>query len=124
MSNLASELNQFIGTMAYHTVFGKVVATDGVQYLADKAKAHWLLTDIAAWYLIEGKKYPFLLAELVVTPGNCPKGHLTIREDTGLAPVYEQHYEYTDFPLPSIKLYIQQGYAGEVVYVIMLPSEY
>ena len=45
MTNLQEELKQFYGSETFyrHPLFRKFVFTEGVQYLAEKAGAHWLL---------------------------------------------------------------------------------
>ena len=43
--SLKQELMQFTGTMQYHkiTSFSKLVVTDGILYLCEKAKCYWLI---------------------------------------------------------------------------------
>lgn len=122
MSDLQAELAQFTGTENYHR-FGmrrNVVATDGVKYLAENAKAYWLLDAIASYQgdkRITGRLRDMQFWNLTV------KGRgaiLTCRADDGIPPAITQEIEYTDFPLPSIDLWVG---CGDLI-VIMLPSEY
>jgi hypothetical protein len=93
-------------------------STDGAVYLADKAKAWWLL-DVYASYLmqIDGNKESFTC--LKVTTSN--QTAMVVIEDGNEHVIAKQHIEHTDFPLASIMLY---GCWGEDGWVVMLPSEY
>jgi len=53
------------------------------------------------------------------------KGVLVCCEDEG-KPVYEKEIESTDFPLPSVKIWVAAGGDpdGKVFKVLLLPSEY
>jgi len=42
---------------------------------------------------------------------------LACREDCGIPVIFEQKYEYTDFPVGTWKMYLIDG-------VLMVPSEY
>jgi len=46
---------------------------------------------------------------------------LTCRADRDDAPVITQHIDYTDFPLPQIKLW---AVCNDQLWTLMLPSEY
>lgn len=124
---LESNLAHFSGTEEYHrtSLFSKsIVHTDGVQYLAEKAGAFWLLDAIVShmpkrklrrepfqvWTLKKAK-----LAEswtLKATDGDKGAGPVTL---------VTQRIPYSDFPLEEIKLYVEWG--GSNYWVIMLPSE-
>ncbi|MCT7989022.1 DUF6876 family protein [Laspinema olomoucense] len=114
-----SELRQFIGTTAYHRHWlGAFVLTDGVQYLAEKGEAHWLIDAIASYQPdARVKEDPMLqdfqVWELAVENNSAV---LTLLRDTD-DPVLTQEIEYTDFPLSHIKLYLTQK-------VLMLTNEY
>jgi len=126
-NELKADLAGFSGTDAYHklTIFSGFVGTDGVAYLAKNADCFWLIDAIA----IANKTIPAVKAlediqfwRLVVN-GN--KGVLVCSEDEG-RPVYEQEIEYTDFPLPEIKIWVAAGGDpdGKTFRVMLLPSEY
>ncbi|MFM6191173.1 MAG: DUF6876 family protein [Planktothrix sp.] len=129
-----SDLSQFTGTEEIHRNFLGFPYTDGIQYLAEQAKAYWLIDAIASyqyqlkrdeylayfqvWVLSvvgEGeRKFPFIL------PEENYKAVITCWSDTpkeGIKPAVIQQIEYTKFPLIEIKLYVSGG-------VLMLPSEY
>ncbi len=119
-------LNQFSGggDMYRHT-FGRLVFTEGVKYMADEAGAYWLIDAIASY---QGSKAlntdmlrDFQLWELEVTEKNGRRSAvLTCRADDGVKPAVTQNIEYTDFPLPSIKFYVERG--EEMT--LMLPAEH
>ena len=111
--SIETNLAQFTGTEHYYKHFLGIVYTDGVNYLAEKAKAYWLI-DVIASYQPQQKKVPFQLWEFKKT-GDA--GVVTMREDTGEPELVRQEIEYTDFPLDEIKFYLIDG-------VLLLPSEY
>ena len=109
-------LAHFIGTENYYKHFTGLLYTDGVKYLADKARAYWLIDLIASWQIHkEVRDCPFQIWELKVNEDMTAVA--TMKEDTDKDPVVEQKIDYTDFPLDEIKLYLVDG-------VLMLPTEY
>ena len=126
-TNLAADLAHFTGTDTYTNLRypwlrgAKFLLTDGTKYLAEQAKAFWLMDAIAShqinkkvaaepfqvWTLSVNEKHE---AVLVCTDGN--KTELVRQDIPG-----------TDFPLASITLYASQDdYLGGRV--VMLTSEY
>ncbi|PHJ65051.1 hypothetical protein VF04_04030 [Nostoc linckia z7] len=92
--------------------------SEGVKYLASEANCYWLLDAIASWQLSnEVKNSPmsegFQIWELTRTDGN--QAVLTGAWDTNQI-VVTQEIEYTDFPLPKIKLWLSDE-------ILCLPSE-
>lgn len=94
--------------------------TEGVKYLADKAGAHWLV-DVVASYQPEPqvrdneRLQEFQLWQLhVESDRSCT---ITCREDSDEPAIVTQVIPHTDFPLQSIKLYVENG-------VLLLPSEH
>lgn len=114
-----ADLQQFIGTTAYHRHWlGAFVLTDGAKYMADQGEANWLIDAIASYQPdARVKNDPMLndfqLWELTVDNNSAV---LKLSRDTDNV-VLTQEIEYTDFPLPYIKLYLNEK-------VLMLPSEY
>jgi hypothetical protein len=95
--------------------------TEGVQYLAEKANAFWLIDAIASYQPSprvrkSERLQEFQFWELKVNLAE-HTSVLTCREDSDEKPVITQRIEYTDFPLASIKLYVEDR-------VILLPSEH
>jgi hypothetical protein len=129
-------LPHFTGTLNYHRFWLKgIYYTDGVQYLAEKARAYWLIDAIAShqmtpkvrqeefqvWALhkaapIENPTEKHIAAILICTDRD--KGN-------GPAELARQNIPYTDFPLDAITLYLEQGSLdGEYpCQILMLPSE-
>lgn len=115
---LESDLRQFTGTENYHKHWsGRIMHTDGVEYLAEKAGAYWLIDLIASHQRKRVAALPFQAWELKVDRTRTPMAVAECREDNGLPAVVRQKIEYTDFPLGGIKLFLCDG-------VLMLPSEY
>ncbi|HWB53519.1 MAG TPA: hypothetical protein VG722_04975, partial [Tepidisphaeraceae bacterium] len=115
-AQLETELESFTGTENYYQHWLRLVFTDGVKYLAEKAGAYWLIDAIASWQAeIQEADREFELWELIVNPDS--SAVLECRRDSGEPAIVSQKIDYTDFPLKSIKLYVQNG-------VLMLPSEY
>lgn len=121
-NKLELALNQFYGTGAWHplsVLFRNVMLTDGVKYLADEAGAYWLMDAIASYLPTIPSGERFLVAQFSTYKNT---GNLLLVDDAPADIVYaEQQFEYTDFPLETIKFYVVRD--GEY-WVIMLPSEY
>lgn len=123
----AQELPQFIGTEHYYRIAPNAVLTDGMHYLADKAGAFWLVTDVALLGLDKtgqtfdgfavvrlglSDKYPEDGFKLEIGDGN---GRFKTLEDRSL----------TDFPraLMPFEFFAQWG-GARLGWVMMLKSEY
>jgi hypothetical protein len=125
-TQLESELAGFIGTESYTNLRypglrKRFLLTDGAKYLAEKAKAYWLMDAIAShqtskqvaieefqfWKLDVNEKHA---AVLTCTDGNKKQ-------------LVRQEIPSTDFPLKTITLYaaLDECLGGLVV---MLTSEY
>jgi hypothetical protein len=118
MKNLLN-LHQFTGTENYYRHLLGIVYTDGVQYLAQEAGAYWLIDAIASWQIDPVILKDWMLQEiqfwkLQVNSDN--SAVLSCERDTDDV-VLTQDIPFTDFPLESIKLYLNHK-------VLMLPSEY
>ena len=116
--DLKSSLSHFTGTTRYiRDPFTGLMHTDGIEHMAERAGAQWLISDIGAVFRHQPgvKEIPFQLWTLEVDEEN--KAVLTCREDCDMPVIYEQKYEYTDFPVGSWKMYLIDG-------VLMVPSEY
>ncbi len=112
-----TDLAHFTGTEQIwrHGLVRHIVYTDGARHVAEAGDAYWLLDKIACAQLephIRVEEFQLwtltvkddLTAELTCTDGNGS----TIATET---------ISYTDFPLPTIKLYLTNN-------TILLPSEY
>jgi hypothetical protein len=111
-----SDLAQFTVTSQYYRHFTGLLYTDGVEFLAEKAGAYWLI-DAIAGYQYEAMGNPqlrdFQLWQLTIENN---VGTLVCRADSHLPAIISQTIEYTDFPF-DIDLYVCNN-------VLLLPSEY
>ena len=115
----AHDLAQFTGSTTFyrHGLVRSVVYTEGVQFLAKKAEAYWLIDKIATLQLEPKiRSEDFQVWELTVVDG----GATLACEDGNDNVVYSENITFTDIPLDTISLY---AVIGEVR-TIMLPSEY
>jgi hypothetical protein len=114
---ITAELKQFTGSEVIYKHWLSIQYTEGVKYLADAAQAYWLIDAIASHqtkkFLSDPKLQDFQIWHLVVQDKS---GILYALWDTDKE-VLRQEIEYTDFPMPDVKLYLVQK-------VLMLPSEY
>ena len=110
---------QCSGTEQYHRTHPGLLATDGAKYLADAAGAYWLL-DIV-WSVLRKITDEFAVLELTLEKGSS-RAEVMIHDGREPKTIYHrQSIPYTDFPLPTIKLYLQENGLERVV---MLPGEY
>lgn len=121
-------LAQFSGgsTNLYRHWTRALYHTDGVNYLAENG-AGWLVDAIASH---QGRKEltrgnPMLRDFQLWTLKRLGSGAvLTCRADSDYEPAITQEIEFTDFPLESIKLYVELGAPeGRPAFVLMLPCE-
>ena len=118
VADFKNTLDQFYGTETWHRFsMSKLLLTDGVKYLCEKAGCYWLM-DIIASYQKKCMKDPMLrdfqIWELNVNIQE-RKGVVSCLRDTNDV-AFKQTIPYTDFPLDTIKLYCENR-------VICLPSE-
>lgn len=127
-----NDLEGFTGTSNYYPHWtGKVVFTDGVKYLADKAEAYWLIDAIASYQNDEKITGDNMLRDMqfwkLIVNGS--KGLLTCVQDKGYKPAITQNIEFTDFPLDEVEIWVERGgfptnNGGWVdAMVLMLPGE-
>ena len=122
-------LSNFYGTEMYHQVSiftKKVVATDGVIWLAENANAFWLM-DIITSVLISKPTAAKFWQNGFSSWTLKVKDHkgVVTADDGNDHPLYSQAIPYTDFPLDEINLFVELGETvdGEAM-VILLPSEH
>ena len=109
-----NDLAQFTGTFQYHKLtLLPLLATDGVEYFADKAEAFWLINDIATITCLKLKNEPFI----VVKAKSENNKAVVEYEDGDYNPLFKQKYDYTDLIPGEWKFFVYNN-------VIMLPSEY
>jgi len=107
-------LTQFTGTEHWYKHVCGTTYTNGMKYLADEAKAYWLL-DVVASYQHELKDKRFQIWRLTVNEDRTAV--VTMREDSNEPVLIKQKIEYTDFPLDEIEFYCIDG-------IMLLKSEY
>jgi hypothetical protein len=115
----ASDLQQFTGSENWyrHGLMKSIVFTDGAKFLADRAGAYWLLDEIALAQKFD-KRVAGEEFQLWILTVNLDKSSATLAcEDGNGKTVYSKEIEYTDFPLPEVKLYFTDN-------TLLLPSEY
>lgn len=112
-----TELSQFIGTETWyrHPIVRKVLYTEGIKHMMNKAGAYWLIDEIAfQQYHPRVKSKEFQVWILAV---NLEASTAALRCEEGNGRVlFSKQISYTDFPLAEIKIYVSDN-------VILLPSE-
>jgi hypothetical protein len=114
-----TDLDQFCGSEHYYQHFTGLRYTDGIQYMATQAGAFWLIDVIGSYQAdprvrLNQRLQEFQLWHLTVANN---EGLVQLFEDSGLPQVLSQHVPFTDFPLDSIRLYVEGG-------ILLLPSEH
>ncbi len=116
---IKNTLGHFHGSAEFYRHWtGRIQHTEGVQYLAEAAGAHWLV-DVVASYQRDPrikKCGGFQIWELTVNLAE-RTGVVTLRAHKDTPALITQELEFTDFPLEYIKLYLAD-------FTLMLPIEY
>lgn len=123
------DLRQFTGDLERfrHPFARKVIYTPGVQFVAERGGAYWLIDEIAS--AIAAASFTRACTEdprigemhfwtLTVSDKS---GELTARADSDVEPFYTKRIEYTDFSLEKIDIWA--AYDG-VHWTLYLPSEH
>lgn len=114
---LTEDLRNFYGTQNYYLFGAELVLTEGIKYLADTANAYWLLTAIKSHLADCFAISDFCVAKLSVEKQTA---HLVITDGNDHILAHQQ-FDYTDFPIKSITIYVLKSHPYSV---ILLPSEY
>jgi hypothetical protein len=118
MSTLTKDdLAHFTGSEVWyrHNLMPSVTYTQGVQYLAERGGAYWLLDKIATSQLIPAiRAEQFQSWRLTVNPDT--SATLEVEDGNGNV-LHSEFIHFTDFPLPDITVWC-------VDRVMLLPSEY
>lgn len=125
------ELSQFIGDLErfVHPLANKVIYTPGVQHVAERGGAYWLIDEIAL-----ALTYDQSARSAIAKDERLQSLHfwrldvhedksatLTARADSGDTPFYTKQIPWTDFPLDGIDIWA--GSDGRV-WTLYLPSEH
>ncbi|MBW4660253.1 MAG: hypothetical protein KME15_16380 [Drouetiella hepatica Uher 2000/2452] len=114
------DLFRFYGTEQYFKHWlGIYIYTDGIKYLAEHGKAHWLIDEIVFYQKDLRIKNDEMLQSiqfwnLIVNKDSTAE--LICERDEGDVAL-KKDIDYTDFPLEKVTIYVQEN-------VILLPSEY
>lgn len=93
----------------------RLVYTEGVQFLADKASAYWLIDLVASWCPHQSlQNQEFVVWKLSVKPDRTATA---IADDGNGRELARQDIPWTDFPLDEVSLYLTDN-------TLLLPSEY
>jgi hypothetical protein len=113
-----ADLRQFTGTEHWyrHPLARRVLYTDGIHYLAEKAGAYWLVDDIAFAQcgIPAVSEQAFQVWKLTVRPDHSAT---LACEDGNDRVIITKDIAFTDFPLPEIILFFCND-------TLLLPSEY
>lgn len=116
-TQLQQALKHFTGTETWfrHDPYRMFTYTEGVQFLAEKAEAYWLVNEIfgSQFESADVKRARFQVW-ILTTDKN--RGILTC-EDGNEKPVFKKFIPFTDFPMQEIRLFFTDS-------VLLLPSEY
>lgn len=117
MEEIIKGLKDFTGTENYYKIpFSEIKYTDGINNLIETCKCWWLISDTGI-YLSSLKDYPKEFLILTIKVNEDKSCLITLKEDTGLKPIYKKKYNFTDFPLNEFEFYI-------INEVMLLKSEY
>ena len=122
---LTAALAQFTGTEHYYAYWGGLThLTEGVQFLAKEARCFWLLDVICSYQADLAKHADTRLHEMQfwkLKVNDDKSAVVTCVADGDEPPAITQQIEWTDFPLPEIRIWV--GSEGERK-IALLPSEY
>jgi hypothetical protein len=118
---LQSQLAEFYGSEnLYHRSTPIVIYyTDGIKWLQENVDCYWLMDLIASYQTTKFKKANERQFWKVLVTDN--SAVITCDDGNGNISV-TQSIDYTDFPLPSLSIWVQIQEEGRIF--IYLPSEY
>lgn len=127
-----SDLDQFHGSEQFYRygMFHKILMTEGAHFVAEKAGTYWLFDMIISYIpKVDRNDHMFFVELTKNAKGNGAKLVLhdgdKSEDGNGKIIYVEKKIGYTDFPLPSLRLYfcVNGGIQG-TKYTAMLPGEY
>lgn len=125
---LQQRLSQFYGTENYFEYKGPLPSklrffiTDGVKFLIENADCYWLLDSIISYQYKAIKDESLKYKQFWSLKVNADKSATLICERDENDIFIEQKIEYTDFPLPEIRIWV--GLEQENTFIFYLPSEH
>ena len=106
-------LNMFSGTEHWYEHFMPgILFTDGIKYLANEAKAYWLIDLIASWQT--DKKVAKESFQVWIIRVDGTKAVVTCEDGNGNV-VASQDIPYTDFPLKEYRVYLEDDGEHKVI---------
>lgn len=129
---IRATLDGFSGTAEYHklTLYGWLMATDGVAYVAESCGAYWLLDLIGSHIATKGRLQaePFQVWKLKLLPADAENmAVVTAQADSVGNILARQLIPYTDWPLSEgIELWVEatRDANGKRLFVVLLPGEH
>lgn len=130
-AEINAALSQFVGTEGYRynsvARASSVVYTEGIRALTDLCQCWWLMDAICS-HQPQCRRDPMLNQIQFWTLSVKDNSAVLICERDEGDIAIRQNIEYTDFPLPSIRIWLEAGAAiidgtERSVMVAMLPSE-
>lgn len=119
LAQIEFELRQFTGSEQFfrHSLVRSVVYTEGVQYVAEKFNAYWLIDIIASWQpKLRDRDFQVWTLEVDTDKSTA----VVTCQDDDKATLVTQKIEFTDFPLKSMVFWV----IIDDQTTILLPSEY
>ncbi len=125
-----ADLKQFTGDLDryQHSLNRRVIYMPGVQFLAERGGAYWLIDAIASYFGDPLMKKAIARDDCLSTlqfwnlkVNDDRSAVLTMRADSGEKPAITQQIPNTDFPLDQIEVWA--GFDGER-WTLYLPSEH
>lgn len=114
------DLAYFYGSQQWfrHWIVKSVIWTEGAQHVWESGGAYWLCDEIAFRQMDKKaiKQEPFQVWDLKVKNSS---GVLTCEDGDGKV-IYRKRLDYTDFPLPHIRFFVESDGQNRT---IMLPTE-
>jgi hypothetical protein len=113
---MLQDIHHFCGTDNYFKHWLGILYTDGVKYVAEEAKAYWLIDAIASHYP-KTRHEEFQHWTFKKNPSKISQGWTLECTDGNSNTIAKQKISFSDFPIEEISFYL----CGKV---LMLPSEY
>lgn len=125
------DLQNFCGTTSYHRfsiLFQNFLLTDGARYVAEQCGACWLFDLIATHQSNpKVKNNPYLQNSIQFWTLNVENEQGIVMCEWDIEQVVlKEKIDYTDFPLPQIRIWVSKTQLedGSIVWIAYLPSEY
>lgn len=107
-------------TLVRHPMFPRTLYTQGIQTLAEKGGADWLVEVVLSHQITPKVRAEDFQVWTLTVDQETGRGVVTMtdggKDDDEELEIVRQEIPFTDFPLPSVKMYLENG-------VLMLPQE-